>query len=68
MNYFFNETSAGVIGFLVSLSDSSVMDISLAFIILFTGLGIITLFFHHHFKKLACIADEIEEMHQSEEQ
>ena len=62
INFFFNVVTNGVIGFFVSLADSSFLDISLAMIILFAGLGGIALFFHHQFKKLASIADEIEKL------
>jgi hypothetical protein len=66
-DFVFNDVTSGVIGFIVSLTESSIVDISLAMIILFAGLGIITLFFHHQFKKLANIADEIENINKPEE-
>jgi len=62
INFFFNSVTTGVIGFFVSIADSSFLDISLAMIILFAGMGAIALFFHHQFKKLASIADEIEKL------
>ena len=43
------------------------MDISLAMIILFLGAGLISLFFHHQFKKLAEIADELEKLEETDE-
>ena len=62
IHFFFSGVTNGVIEFFVSLANSSFLDISLAMIILFAGLGVITLFFHHQFKKLASIADEIEKI------
>ena len=67
LNFLFHSVTEGIIGFFVSLADSSFLDISLAMIILFSGLGVIALFFHHQFKKLACIADEIEKIDQIED-
>jgi len=66
-DFFFHHVSNGVIGFIVSLAESSVVDISLAMIILCAGLGIIALFFHHQFKKLSTIADELKEIEQLED-
>lgn len=67
LNFFFHSVTSGMIGFFVSLTDSTFLDISLAMIILFAGLGVIALFFHHQLKKLAGIADEIEKMDRFEE-
>lgn len=59
-----DSSTEGIIGYIISLANSSFMDISYALIILFAGLGVIALFFHHQFKKLAAIADDIEKNNQ----
>ena len=64
---FLESTTEGVVGFIVTLKNSSFMDISLAMIILFLGAGLISLFFHHQFKKLAEIADELEKLEETDE-
>ena len=65
-NHFYPKESEGLIGGIISIANSSIADTTLALFILFLGLAIISLFFHHQFKKLASIADEIEEMENSE--
>jgi hypothetical protein len=48
------------------VADSSFTETCLALFILLFGLALISLFFHHQFKKLASIADEIEELEKCE--
>jgi ABC-type multidrug transport system fused ATPase/permease subunit len=61
-NLLYSEESEGVIGGIVSIANSSIKESSLALFILCLGIAFILLFFHHQFKKLAEIADELEEM------
>lgn len=60
--FLFPDSTDGFDGYLVSLANSSFIDVCLALIILSAGLGAITLFFHRQFKKLSAIADEIEKV------
>jgi len=64
--YFTPDVKEGFIGFLVTASSSYIVDTSLALIIIFIGLGGISLFFSHQFKKLSEIADEIQEYQENE--
>jgi len=62
---FSNETN-GVIGFIVGLYHSPVMDILLAFLIITVGLGGILYFFKKQFAKLDEISKEVEDEMDSE--
>jgi uncharacterized membrane protein (DUF4010 family) len=56
----FSNASEGVIGYLNELASSSFIDISIAFVILLLGVGVILFFFYKQFKKLADLVEEIE--------
>jgi len=65
-NIAFPADSDGLIGEIVTVANSSFTETCLALFILLFGLALISLFFHHQFKKLASIADEIEELEKCE--
>ena len=56
----FSGETEGFLFSIIELSSSSFIDISIAIVIIFIGLGGIAYFFHRQFSKLADIAKEIE--------
>lgn len=61
IGFFFSEENSGVIGFIVGLSNSSVVDTLIAFLIICLGLSTILFFFKRQFAKLDEIAKEFED-------
>jgi len=53
--------STGFLGFLYSLSQSTIPSASLAFAIIFIGIGIILTLLHRQFEKLSEIAQDVED-------
>lgn len=65
----FSAETSGVLGSIVSLSDSTVVDTLIAFLIICIGLSAILFFFKRQFAKLDEIAKEFEDkLDESEEE
>ncbi len=58
---FFSSVTIGIIGFIVGLYHSSILDTLLAFLIITIGIGGILYFFNRQFAKLDEIAKELNE-------
>ena len=61
VSFVVSSKSTGFLGFLYSLSQSTVPSASLAFAIIFIGIGIILTILHRQFVKLSEIAQDVED-------